>query len=176
MKLKSLAAAAVLALTVGHSQAQTSFYDLGLVSGGLLLGETFASRSGSFNDLYNFSVAAPSSFAGVALALNLDIPFLPGVEYHIRDFGISLTDGNGLRVADFDGRDGFSLAAVIGTGTNYTFSVSGFVDGSWGGGYAAAMNVSPVVSPIPEPSTYALMLAGLGMVGFMTSRRRRVED
>ena len=29
------------------------------------------------------------------------------------------------------------------------------------------------VSPIPEPSTYALMLGGLGMVGFMAYRRRK---
>lgn len=29
-----------------------------------------------------------------------------------------------------------------------------------------------VLSPIPEPSTYALMLGGLGLVGFMTARRR----
>ena len=31
-----------------------------------------------------------------------------------------------------------------------------------------------VVNPIPEPSTYALMLAGLGVMGFI-ARRRRLE-
>lgn len=30
------------------------------------------------------------------------------------------------------------------------------------------------VTPIPEPSTYALMLAGLGAVGFLAMRRRPV--
>ena len=34
---------------------------------------------------------------------------------------------------------------------------------------------SLTVSPIPEPSTYALMLAGLGIVGWVTHRRRRAE-
>lgn len=29
------------------------------------------------------------------------------------------------------------------------------------------------VTPVPEPSTYALMLGGLGMVGFMAYRRRK---
>ncbi|CAG1017829.1 hypothetical protein BURC_02526 [Burkholderiaceae bacterium] len=31
---------------------------------------------------------------------------------------------------------------------------------------------SPIVPGIPEPETYALMLAGLGIVGFMARRRR----
>jgi hypothetical protein len=28
---------------------------------------------------------------------------------------------------------------------------------------------------IPEPETYALMLAGLGVLGFLSRRRRRTE-
>jgi len=28
------------------------------------------------------------------------------------------------------------------------------------------------LTPIPEPSTYALMLAGLGVVGFVARRRK----
>lgn len=33
---------------------------------------------------------------------------------------------------------------------------------------------SPVfVSAVPEPDTYAMMLAGVGLVGFMVIRRRR---
>ncbi len=29
-----------------------------------------------------------------------------------------------------------------------------------------------LVPPIPEPASYALLLAGLGLVGFMTQRKR----
>lgn len=32
-----------------------------------------------------------------------------------------------------------------------------------------------VTAPIPEPETYALMLAGLGLVGFMARRRKRAD-
>jgi hypothetical protein len=30
-----------------------------------------------------------------------------------------------------------------------------------------------VVSPIPEPETYAMLLAGLGVIGFVARRRQR---
>jgi PEP-CTERM motif len=35
-----------------------------------------------------------------------------------------------------------------------------------------SVNLSPVAAPIPEPSTYALMFAGLGLMGWVARRRR----
>lgn len=43
---------------------------------------------------------------------------------------------------------------------------------SQGGG---SVNFTDVTAPIPEPQTYALMLAGLGAMAFVM-RRRRVND
>jgi hypothetical protein len=44
------------------------------------------------------------------------------------------------------------------------------------GGYSGdeGISVPPVVTPVPEPETYAMLLAGLGLIGFMV--RRRKED
>lgn len=39
------------------------------------------------------------------------------------------------------------------------------------------MGLAPVApAPVPEPSTYAMMLAGIGAIGFMTRRRRQSHD
>ena len=39
-------------------------------------------------------------------------------------------------------------------------------------GAGANFNGQLVLTPVPEPETYALMLAGLGAIGFMASRRK----
>ena len=36
-------------------------------------------------------------------------------------------------------------------------------------------NVSLSIAAVPEPSTYALMLAGLGFVSFVANRRRKSQ-
>lgn len=38
-----------------------------------------------------------------------------------------------------------------------------------------AMSNFSVTTPVPEPESYAMMLAGLGLVGFMAKRRKQVE-
>lgn len=38
---------------------------------------------------------------------------------------------------------------------------------------AVQLSASPIAAPVPEPEAYALMLAGLGLVGWAAHRRRR---
>ncbi len=40
-------------------------------------------------------------------------------------------------------------------------------------GYFYNITASSIASPVPEPSSIALMLGGLGLVGFMAARRKR---
>lgn len=49
------------------------------------------------------------------------------------------------------------------TTQNWTFNTGAFTNG----------RVNGIVSPVPEPETYALMLTGLGVVGFAARRNRR---
>ncbi|MDR6583988.1 PEP-CTERM sorting domain-containing protein [Herbaspirillum sp. BH-1] len=63
----------------------------------------------------------------------------------------------------------FSLRTNGLTSGLYTLSVAGTVLGSAGGSFAG--NIS--VAPVPEASTTAMMIGGLGLVGFAAYRRRR---
>jgi hypothetical protein len=44
------------------------------------------------------------------------------------------------------------------------------VDGSLGGIYSGSISAS-AVSPIPEPESFAMLLAGLGLMGAVVRRR-----
>jgi hypothetical protein len=66
-----------------------------------------------------------------------------------------------------------------GKNVTVTFDAPGALSGgltSWPSstytGSLTATFVDPPVAPVPEPSTYALMLAGLGFVGAIARRRR----
>jgi len=54
---------------------------------------------------------------------------------------------------------------------SYLVTVAGDVTGTDGSTYV----VNGTVAAVPEPSTYALMLGGLGLVGFMAARRRKTD-
>jgi hypothetical protein len=65
---------------------------------------------------------------------------------------------------------------IVVTGSNYVLDYHATVpvnDVSGFGGVQYALHLEGTVVPVPEASTYGMMLAGLGLVGFMASRRRK---
>ncbi|NRR32503.1 PEP-CTERM sorting domain-containing protein [Oxalobacteraceae bacterium] len=66
-------------------------------------------------------------------------------------------------------QDKWAIAAPHLTAGNYYFKILGNVVGNTGGSFAANGHV---VSTIPEADSYAMLLAGLGLIGFVARRRR----
>lgn len=66
----------------------------------------------------------------------------------------------------------FYFLSNTGTNTATAASVTKYA-GVWSFD-AATAQLSYATAPVPEAETYAMMLAGLGLVGFMVSRRRKL--
>lgn len=121
------------------------------------------------------------------------------------DFHLSITEpadapGNGVVFTSFNSStlDGFTLdspsvnqpspfnssgprdlnftgALAVGDHANAGFHLSAF-DPGVGNTYTCTITQTPTVSPIPEPKTHAMLLAGLGLMGAMVRRRSTKYD
>lgn len=149
MKLKSIVLAATLVVSGGAFAA----HNLGPLT---TTPDSFAfvAGPGLFSAGYIFSLTSLSNVSG-------------GASDFLMGSSIGVTISNGLMsFTDINATDGFSFAG-LGAG-NYTFNVFGFVPGS-----AKTIAGSIMATPVPEVETYAMMLAGLGALGFLARRRKK---
>ena len=177
-KIKLLAVALAGAFSIGSAQAAN--YSYGDVTGGDLSGTIYLSQMGSFVDNHFFSVNTPST--GSSVLQNIQIGSM------LDTFGltVNLFMDNGSNVGVWDPLD--IHYAFIGAGSsifntgplmasNYFFQVvgnasgTGFnLDGAPGLEYGAYF-FQASAAPVPEPETWAMLLAGLGLVGLQLRRR-----
>ena len=124
---------------------------------------------GAFSDRYDFTVAALPSVAGASVAVNLN---LGNLSYHISGLTLDLFNaGNTMLGSDtVTGPTDIqvSLNSTLAAG-NYYFTVQGTADGQ----LTNAGIYTFTAAAVPEADTYAMMLAGLGLVGYSVSRRKR---
>ncbi|NYE62145.1 hypothetical protein FHW58_003360 [Duganella sp. 1224] len=128
----------------------------------------------TFSDSYTFTVGGP---AGAAASVSA--PWTRTQDVYIGSFGIYDASTNALvigginRVPGSDSPktdDWWTLPAdaTLQAG-NYYLKVTGQVLSKSGGSYAGSLNVTAV----PEAETYAMLLAGLGMIGFVGRRKAK---
>ena len=127
---------------------------------------------GSFEDIYLFVFTEPMGLFTTTVANN-QLPALAidqGMVTLYREAGaVDVSLGS----FGFDGTTGSTTHGFgsLGSG-DYYYQVTGIGAGTRGGFYT----ISSQVTPVPEPQTYALMLSGLGVVGFLALRRRSATD
>ena len=122
-------------------------------------------RGNTFADKYTFTTTGEGGFFA-------DLVSISGTARNGLDItGFSLFDDSGEILAGTmlqNGRiDSWSLSADTLAAGSYYVQVQGTVLSQAAGKYYA--NVA--LAPVPEPETYAMMLAGLGLLG-VTARRR----
>ena len=168
-----LAVAAVLPWTT--CAAATS---LGVVTG--TTPWTQQTAAGSFDDLFNFSVASNNGTGIAATTVSFS-------NYGAVVGSLTLYSGTYATTAELVGLTPIFLSSssntmvsptgtitttvagtsgVLSTAETYTLRVGGTSDGT-----AAYVGVI-ALTPVPEPETYAMLAAGLGMMGMMIRRRR----
>jgi len=171
MKFVQTLLALALAGAMGSASAVVPGYIGNLTGTSVSIGNSFSAAS-FINDIYTFDIMPVSAVAGTAVTITLDIPELPGMDFQISGFGVEFRDSfNTLITSDFQTSTTdytVAISANLPAASGYKFVVLGTTTGTLGGSYGGAL----AAVAVPEAETYAMMLAGLGLVGFMVSRRR----
>ena len=147
-----------------------------LAGGGPL---TFVGTTASFNssaaivdspitDVYTFSVASSSTATGQVGSAQL----VPTSDFDFTSIVVNGPSGSfNFAMLLGDPNETWGMSPVLLAAGDYTLTVKGIISapaavGSYGG------NFNLVAAPVPEPETYALMMAGLGVLGFVARRRK----
>jgi hypothetical protein len=140
-----------LTFTVGHTN--------GGPGNPYVVTETITNNTGETWLDYHFSITEPTTGGQGVVFTNFNNSTLSG-------FTLDSAPSSGPRNLNFTGElahDGVATA---------TFSLSPFDPGA---GNTATFTLTQVPT-IPEPETYAMLLAGLAVMGFMAKRTRRKES
>jgi hypothetical protein len=121
---------------------------------------------GSFEDQYLFNLAGPSMAVSTAVSNNLStvLGLTNGAVALFREAGAVDVAVGSFAFDDMTGAISYDFGTLA--AGDYYYAVSGMGTGSMGGFYT----ISSSVSPIPEPGSVALMLAGLSVMGLLLKR------
>jgi len=100
----------------------------------------------------------------------VDVSWSPVATTPFSEYYIVLSSNNGQLVASGITGNNYSLGAALAYG--YDESHYGSWDLAFRTYYDDAYVAPGVVAPVPEPQTYAMLLAGLGLIGFTTRRKK----
>jgi len=140
------------------------------------IGNTFtdADTGLSFLDHYTFTLGGTGLAVGTAITITIDLASTLG-HFELDPFNAGLFTGAGDLVGMASAVDNGSQRTLTGVflplaAGDYDFRVGGLVAGADGGSYGGTLQVT---TPVPEPEIYAMMAAGLGIMGWIGRRRKQ---
>nr|WP_295661611.1 FxDxF family PEP-CTERM protein [Polymorphobacter sp.] len=173
IKVLTLAAAALMAT---QASAVTKIVSLGAIvvppTQTSSIGITFAAN-GMNSGLYEFTVSQPKT-AGVSSFTNSAVGGTGSFEFSSIGLYSGLgTGGTLLKTGMIVPRAGGTTQAYLGdytftAGNSYTIAYSGTVEGKPA---SVGSSITFALAAVPEPASWALMVAGFGLVGFAARRR-----
>lgn len=161
-----------LALSCGAAQSANSSYDIGTL-GTTLFNNTFAVTPGPFPNIFldkhtfDLTGPLPSTVQG-----NIkEFQFGSLLDIANGMFSLGVFDNSNNQITDTNA-DPLVFQGTLNPGNDYYFGVLGMTTGSAGGAYS----LSAIAQPVPEAETWAMMVAGLGLLGWYFSSRRRTAE
>ncbi len=171
MKLKLITAAAALLASAGAMATTTALGTVSVLTPTAFTG--FAPPSAAFDDIFTFELPSNGGSGYSVVNFPLTIPsgdfnlIFSSMALFSNPDGI-LFNGDDALLTSAAGPGNLSFGWGPTTGGMMYLKVGGVSTGTLGGIYSGAVSVSAV----PEPETLAMMLAGLGALGFLARRRK----
>jgi len=161
----SLGSSAVLADDISHSQQA-----LNLLDDSAFFGASFGMNNNddTFLDQFTFTVGAvPSNLDAIVSSISRTADTglnITGLSLY-GSTGTLVTSGN---MSQTGAIDVWTLTTDNLASGDYYLQVSGNMVSDTAGSFGGSV----MLAPVPEPETYGMMLAGLGLLGFMSRRRK----
>lgn len=156
--------AALAALAATAVSANAAVFDLGVNPNPTGIGVQVA--AGAFDDIFSFSLTTTRPGTANFTTLSSEFFHIADASWALYlDLGPAGKDSGDHQVTDYRSFEQ-GLSGLLPAG-NYYLEAIGTATGQFGGFYAVATGTAPV----PELGTYAMLLAGLGLMGLIARRR-----